>query len=75
MAAFTCTCRNAYESTITRNIPPRQGDARFVEMLHAAGADTIVVAPIYGKRRKLFADWVLVELPSSPPKRCAVRNL
>ena len=48
----------------------------FVETLYAAGADTVVVAPVYaGKRGKLFADWLLVKLPGTPSKRKAVRRL
>src|SRR5208282_2872841 len=49
---------------------------RFVETLYTAGADTVVVAPVYaGKRGKLFADWLLVKLPGTPSKRRAVRRL
>jgi hypothetical protein len=48
----------------------------FVENLYAAGAETVFALPIYaGKRGKLFADWLLVKLSSSPPKRKAVRKL
>jgi hypothetical protein len=49
---------------------------RFVETLYAAGAITVFVAPVYaGKRRKLFADWLLVKLPGAPSKRRALRTL
>ena len=49
---------------------------RFVETLYTAGADTVVVAPVYaGKRGILFADWLLVKLPGTPSKRRAVRRL
>jgi hypothetical protein len=48
----------------------------FVETLYTAGADTVVVAPVYaGKRGKLFGDWLLVKLPETPSKRKAVRRL
>ena len=48
----------------------------FVETLYAAGADTVVVAPVYaGRKGKLFADWLLVKLPGAPSKRKALRTL
>jgi hypothetical protein len=48
---------------------------RFVETLYNAGADTVVVAPVYtGKRGKLFADWLLIKLPGIPSKRRALRK-
>lgn len=49
---------------------------RFVESLYDAGAETVLALPIYaGKLGKLFADWLLVKLSSSRPKRKAVREL
>jgi hypothetical protein len=49
---------------------------RFVETLYAAGAEAIIAVPIYaGKRRKLFADWLLIKLPKALSKRKAVRKL
>jgi hypothetical protein len=49
---------------------------RFVETLYAAGAEAVVVAPVYaGRGSKLFADWLLVKLPGTPSKRKAVRKL
>ena len=49
---------------------------RFVETLYAAGAEAIIVVPIYaGKRGKLFADSLLVKLPPTPSKRKALRKL
>jgi hypothetical protein len=49
---------------------------RFVENLYAAGAETVFALPIYaGKQGKLFADWLLVKLSSSPSERKAVRKL
>jgi len=48
----------------------------FVETLYAAGAEAVVIAPVYaGKRGKLFADWLLVKLPGTPSKRRTVRRL
>jgi hypothetical protein len=48
----------------------------FVETLYNAGAETVVVAPIYlGGRGRLFADWLLIKLPRRPLKRRAVRKL
>lgn len=49
---------------------------RFVETLYTAGAEAVIVAPVYaGKRGKLFADWLLVELPRISSKRSALRKL
>lgn len=49
---------------------------RFVEILYAAGAQAVAVAPIYpGGRGRLFADWLLIKLPRPSSKRRAVRNL
>ena len=49
---------------------------KFVDQLYAAGAKTVIVAAIYGdKRRKLFADWLLVQLPQSKSKRARLRKI
>ena len=49
---------------------------KFVEKLYAAGADSVVIAAIYaGKREKLFADWLLVQLPQSKPNRAVLRKI
>jgi hypothetical protein len=49
---------------------------RFVESLYAAGADTVIVVPIYaGKREQLFADSLLIRLPKKPSKRKALLKL
>ena len=49
---------------------------RFVEILYAAGAETVIALPIYsGKRGKSFADWLLVELPEPSSKRKPLRML
>ena len=49
---------------------------KFVEILYAADADAVIIAGIYGgKRKKLFADWLLVQLPQSKAKRSALRRI
>jgi len=49
---------------------------KFVESLYAAGAVAVLVAAIYaGQRKKLFADWLLVELPSVKLKRNSLRKI
>jgi len=49
---------------------------RFVEVLYAAGAETVIVAPVsVGKQGKEFADCLLVKLPGSPSKRKALHML
>jgi MORN repeat variant len=49
---------------------------RFVETLYAAGAEAVILVPIYaGKRGKLFADSMLVKLPKASPKRRVLRKL
>ena len=49
---------------------------RFVETLYAAGAEKVVVAPIYaGKGKKLFADWLLIQLPKNASKRRELQTL
>jgi hypothetical protein len=53
-----------------------KGALKFVEQLYAAGAEAVIVAAIYsGKRSKLFADWLLVQLPQSKSKRTTLRNI
>ena len=47
---------------------------KFVEKLYAAGADAVIIAAISAdKRKKLFADWLLVQLPQPKAKRSALR--
>src|ERR1035441_2197902 len=47
---------------------------RFVETLYAAGAEAVIAVPIYaGRRRKLFADWLLGKLPKAPLDRKSTR--
>jgi hypothetical protein len=49
---------------------------RFVETLYAAGADALIVVPVYaGMRGKQFADSLLVKLPQMRSKRKALRKL
>jgi len=49
---------------------------RFVESLYAAGAEAIIVVPIYaGKRGQLFADSLLIKLPGTPSERKALQKL
>jgi len=48
---------------------------RFVEALYGAGAETVFVAPIYGTRKKSFADWLLIKLSAVRSKRRAVRAI
>jgi len=49
---------------------------KFVEQLDSAGAEAVIIAAIYGgKRKTLFADWLLVQLPKSKPKRAALRKI
>ena len=49
---------------------------RFVDQLYAASADAVIIAAIYtGNRRKLFADWLLVQLPGSKSKRAPLRKI
>jgi len=49
---------------------------KFVEQLYTAGAESVIVAAVYsGKRGNLFADWLLVRLPRSKPKRAALRKI
>jgi len=49
---------------------------QFVESLYAAGAEAVIAALIYaGRRRKQFADRLLVKLPKAPAKRKALRKI
>ena len=48
----------------------------FIESLYAAGAEKVVVAPIYaGSRGKQFADWLLIKLSKAVKKRQTLRRL
>jgi len=55
----------------------READtAQFVEALYQAGAVEVIAPDIYhGKKRDQFADCLLVQLPKSPAKRKAIRNV
>jgi hypothetical protein len=49
---------------------------KFVEQLYAAGAVSVIVATISAdKRKKLYADWLLVQLPAVKTKRAALRKI
>ena len=49
---------------------------KFVEQLYAAGAIAVIIAAIYaGQRKKLFADWLLIQLPAAKPKRTVLRKI
>ena len=48
----------------------------FVEQLYAAGAVAVSIAAISaGQRKKLFADWLLIQLPAAKPKRTGLRKI
>jgi len=43
---------------------------KFVEQLYSAGAVAVIIAAISaGQRKKLFADWLLIQLPAAKSKR------
>lgn len=47
----------------------------FVEQLYTTGATSVVICAISpGKRNKLFADALLIQLPKSKPKRAVLRK-
>ncbi len=49
---------------------------KFVEQLYSAGADAVIIAAISaGRRKKLFADWLLVQLPAAKSKRNSLRKI
>lgn len=49
---------------------------KFVEQLYSAGAAGVIVAAISAdKRKKLYADWLLVQLPPSKSKRNSLRKI
>jgi hypothetical protein len=49
---------------------------KFVEQLYSAGAVAVIIAAIYsGQRKKLFADWLLIQLPAPKPKRIVLRKI
>ena len=54
----------------------RRTALRFVDELYSAAANTVFVAPIYGpSKAKLFADWMLVQLPKEQSKRRRLRRI
>jgi hypothetical protein len=49
---------------------------KFVEQLYSAGAVAVIIAAIYaGQRKKLFADWLLIQLPAAKTKRDSLRKI
>jgi len=47
-----------------------------VEQLYSAGAAAVTVAAISaGQRKKLFADWLLIQLPQRKSKRNSLRKI
>jgi hypothetical protein len=49
---------------------------KFVEQLYSAGAVAVIIAAIYaGQRKKLFADWLLIQLPEAKTKRDSLRKI
>ena len=49
---------------------------KFVEQLYSAGAVAVIIAAISaGQRKKLFADWLLIELPPAKSKRTVLRKI
>ncbi|HWC61732.1 MAG TPA: hypothetical protein VHC44_18735 [Verrucomicrobiae bacterium] len=49
---------------------------KFVDHLYAAGAVAVIIAAISaGQRKKLFADWLLIQLPPTKPKRKGLRKI
>jgi hypothetical protein len=49
---------------------------KFVEQLYSAGAVAVIIAAIYaGQRKKLFADWLLIQLPAAKSKRNVLRKI
>jgi hypothetical protein len=49
---------------------------KFVDMLYAAGAVSVIVAAISaGRRKQLYADWLLVRLPPVKSQRAALRKI
>ncbi len=56
--------------------PSTRSALKFVEQLYAAGAVAVMVAAISsGGRKKLFADWLLVQLPAAKIKRRSLRKI
>ena len=53
-----------------------QAALKFVEQLYSAGAVAVIVAAIStGQRNKLFADWLLIQLPPAKSKRNSLRKI
>jgi hypothetical protein len=53
-----------------------QAALKFVEQLYSAGAVAVIIAAISaGQRKKLFADWLLIQLPPAKSKRNSLRKI
>jgi hypothetical protein len=53
-----------------------KGALKFVEQLYSADAAAVIVAAIStGQRKKLFADWLLIQLPATKSKRNSLRKI
>ena len=53
-----------------------QAALKFVDQLYSAGAVTVTIAAISaGQRKKLFADWLLIQLPPAKSKRNSLRKI
>ncbi len=49
---------------------------KFVDQLYSAGAVAVIIAAISaGQRKKLFADWLLIQLPPAKSKRNSLRKI
>lgn len=64
------------QSRSLAKFPTTNAALKFVEELYSAGAVAIIIAAIYaGQRNKLFADWLLVQLPAEKSKRNSLRKI
>ena len=53
-----------------------QAALKFVEQLYSAGAVAVIIAAISaGQRKKLFADWLLIQLPRVKSERNSLRKI
>ena len=53
-----------------------QAALKFVDQLYSAGAVAVTIAAIStGQRKKLFADWLLIQLPPAKSKRNSLRKI
>jgi hypothetical protein len=53
-----------------------QAALKFVEQLYSAGAVAVIITAISaGQRKKLFADWLFIQLPPAKSKRNSLRKI